>query len=219
MEPAVAVGLLAGLFGVALALAVMVGIPLGWFNRALRVRPNPEAFPLGKDELLGRILALNDERRPWHYRLAPEESRADLVAEWRVADARWWAAFSRSGLKRTYRAYITLDEASRELRINEESQTIRWTGGVDGGVPHIGAQRDYFRGVILFERSRELAYGIKDIFPPEVGKVYEYDFDPWRVKGPLLQLAVENGWSFCPVVLRSQLGSKKARASGEAIKL
>ncbi|MHB1132922.1 MAG: hypothetical protein ACYC4L_11095 [Chloroflexota bacterium] len=210
MDTEIMIGAVAGLLGVGLAIGVAVGIPLGWFNRLLAVRANPGAFPLSKAELLERLLALNDEARPWQYRLTPDDPRADLVAEWKLADARWWALFARSGFKRTYRAFISLDGERREVRVNEESSTVSWSGGVDGAVPQIGSQRDYFRGVILFERSRELAFGVKEIFPMDVGKVYDYDFDPWRVKGPLLRLAVENGWHYCPVVMRSQLGRKRA---------
>ncbi|MHB1007329.1 MAG: hypothetical protein ACYC3S_17060 [Chloroflexota bacterium] len=206
------IGLLVGLLGAGVGVAAVVGIPLGWYNRFLMVSPPRTTFAVSKDTLLAQILALNDDLRPWEYRLTPDDPRADLVAEWKVADARWWGAFSRNRFRRTYRAFVSLDPEKHELRMNEESATVTWTASAGGPAPSIAWEKQFFRGVVLFEHSREVAYGIKDVFPLKVGELYKYDFNPWQVKGPLLRLALENGWSYCPVVLRSQLGKKPAGA-------
>lgn len=213
MDAEVIVGLIAGMLGVGFALLVAIGMPLGLFNRLLAVRPAPERIPATRQSLIESILALNDDRQPWSYALTPDDPRADLIAEWKVADARWWGAFARNAFRRSYRAFVTLDERRRELRIVEESGSVRWTAGAGGAVPTVGWEGRFFRGVILFERSREKAYGLKDLFPLRAGELYGYDFDPWRVKGPLLKLAVEHGWSYCPVVLKSHLGRKPTAPS------
>ncbi len=206
------VGLLAGLLGAGIAVAVIVGMPLGLFNRFLAVKPQAGVVPVGGEELARAILALNDERLPWSYTPTPDDQRADFVAEWKLTDARWWGVFSRNRLRKTYRAIVALDEAKHELRIVDESASVRWVVGANGPSPTLAWEGSFFRGVILFERSRELAYGLKEVAPLEVGRLYGYDFDPWRVKGPLLRTAIENGWWYCPVVMRSHLG-RKARSA------
>ncbi len=210
METEALLGLLVGSLGAGFAVLVVVGMPLGWFNRLLVVRPKQGVPPAAKERLLRAILALNDERRPWLYRETPADERADLVAEWKLADARWWGAFSANHFRHAYRASIALDESRRELRIFEETSTVSWTAGATGSVPHVGWEGSFFRGVMLFQRTRVVAYGVKDVLPLRVGELYNYDFDPWRVKSPLLKLAIENGWSYCPVVLRRHLGRKQA---------
>lgn len=208
MEPGAIIGLGVGIVGAALGLGVMAAIPMGLFNRMLVVRPQSGTAPASKYDLLNRILEQNDERRPWGYRPTPEDRRTDLVGEWKIADARWWGAFNKNGFSRSYRALVALDEGKRELRITEESSTVSWSMGAQGIVPQVRWQRSFFKGIILFERTREIAYGIRDQMPAGIGEIYSYDFDPWRVKAPLLRLAVENGWSFCPVAHRFQLGKK-----------
>ncbi len=207
---ALILGLGAGLLGLALGLGVMLALPLGLFNRLLVVRPEPGLPAVARVQLLEAILALNDDRRPWAYRSTPEDRRADLVAEWKLADARWWGAFQRNGLRRSYRAWVALDEATHELRVGEATASVSWSAGTQGLTPAIHWRASFFRGVILFERTREIAYGIRDELPPAVGEIYNYDFDPWRVKAPLLRLALEHGWSYCPVVHRFQLGRRAA---------
>ncbi|MDP2660208.1 MAG: hypothetical protein Q8R28_05725 [Dehalococcoidia bacterium] len=208
MEPGLIVAVGVGLLGAGLGLGVMIAIPLGVFNRLMVVHPKSGAAPISKSDLLQAVLRLNDKRRPWGYRPTPDDRRADLVAEWKIADARWWGAFNRNGLSRSYRAFISLNEPKRELRITEESTSVSWSMGSQGVIPSVHWNRSFFKGVILFERTKELAYGVKDELAPGVGEIYNFDFDPWRVKAPLLRLTIENGWSFCPVVQRFQLEKK-----------
>lgn len=206
MDAGAWVGIAIGLGGLGLGLGVMLAIPLGMFNRFLRVFPDPGVSPITADELRTRLLGLNEERRPWTIRPSTNERRANLVAEWRIADSRWWGAFQRNGLKRSYRALIRLDDGTHEVRITEESGEVSWSAGAEGVMPALHWSRSFFHGVILFERAREIAYGIKDALPLEIGAVAEYDFDPWRVKGPILQVTVEGGWTYVPVVHAFQLG-------------
>ena len=202
-----------GLGGVLLGVFVIVAIPFGLFNRLLRVRPAPGITPLSADILLQRLLALDDHQQPWTIRPAPDDRHADLIAEWRIADNRWWGLFQRNSLRRSYRAYIRLDASSHEVRITESSGSVTWSAGTAGVVPQVHWEARFFRGVVLFERAREIAYGLAELLPPRPAEVVAYDFDPWRVKGPILRAAVESGWTYAPVVHAYQLGSKPAYRS------
>lgn len=98
MEPEVVAGLVggaAGLLGAAAGLWVMVATFRGYFSRFVAVRPDPEVAPVSREELIRRILALNDPARPFSYR--PDE-RYDIRAEWRLADASWWGVLQRNHL-------------------------------------------------------------------------------------------------------------------------
>lgn len=205
MEPRLILSVGVGLLGAMAGLGVMIAIPLGLFNRLLVVGPQTGVAPVSGTELLHAILGLNDERRPWGYRPVPEDARVDLVAEWKIADAGWWGAFNKNGFSRSYRAFVALNEKKHELRISEESSTVSWSMGAQGITPCVQWQGSFFKGVFLFERTREIAYGIKDELPLNIGEIYDYDFDPWRVKAPLL----------CPVVHRFQLGKKSIVMPGD----
>lgn len=198
-----------GLLGVFAGLGVMLAIPLGTFNRFLRVRPAPGLTPTPLTALRSAFLAFDDEPRPWTVRTAPAGGRADFIAEWQLANAAWWDVLQRSGLTRSYRVLIRLDEATHEVRVTEQSGSVRWSAGVGGGTPAIHWSASFFRGVVLFERAREIAYGMRDADEPRLDRVVAYDFDPWRIKGPIVRTALEHGWTYAPVVHAFQLGSAR----------
>lgn len=163
------------------------------------MRPAPGLAPQGRDALWAAVMALADEHRPWTLRPCPEEPRADFVGEWRLADARWWGLAQRSSLSVAYRAWFAMHEPSHQLRCVEERSSVQWSAGAAGLVPNVSWGASFFRGVILFERTREVILGLRDEPPLEPGTVIEYDFDPWRIKGPVVRTALERGWSYRPV--------------------
>lgn len=195
------IGILVGLLGAGAGVAVVVGISAGWFSGLAVVRPAPGVAARPAAEVLGAMLAANDEAKPWQLRPCPEEPRADVVGEWRVVDQRWWGLMARSGLRFTYRAWFALDEGRHEVSCAEEQGRVSW--GVEG--PSLHWEQSFFQGMILFQRTREIVYGLNDAPVPEFGRVVDYDFDPWRVKAPVVRAALERGWSFRPVVFRGQL--------------
>ncbi|MCL4532068.1 MAG: hypothetical protein M1582_02575 [Actinobacteria bacterium] len=198
-----------GLLGVIAGLAVPIMMFRGTFSRWTAVRPAPGTAPLPRDALLQRLIDLNDPRQPFSYRT---DDRFDLRAEWRLADAAWWGFFQKNRLLETYLAKIYLHDRYREVRIVEERGRLQWTGGLQGPVPRVAWQRSFFRGIVLFERSREIAYGFREIAPTQLDRVVDYDFDVWRVKGPILRAAVEAGWTFCPVVFERHLTADRPLA-------
>lgn len=198
-----------GLLGALVGISVPVMMFRGSFSRWTATRPSPGIAPVSKEVLLQRLLALNDPSRPYSYR---PDDRYDIRAEWRLADASWWGALQRNHLSENYLAKIYLHDRFREVRIVEERGRLEWIAGMNGPVPRVAWSRQFFKGIVLFERSREVAYGIKDFIPPDWGAVVDYDFDVWRVKGPILRTAVESGWTFCPVVMESHLTADRPMA-------
>lgn len=208
-QTATLVGLSLGLIGVLAGLAVPLMMLRGTFSRVLAVKPRPYVAPVPKAALLERLLALNDPGQPFSYR---PDDKYDLRAEWRLADTAWWGFFQRNRLLATYLARVNLNDPHREARVYEERGRLEWSAGTRGLVPRVSWQKSFFKGVVLFERSREIAYGMKSLDPVDWGKVVDYDFDVWRVKGPILTTVTESGWSFVPVVHEHQLRADRQLA-------
>jgi len=161
------------------------------------VKPGEGVAPVGRQELLERLLALNDPARP--FSVAPGE-KADLVAQWNLVDATWWEAFQKAGLRKAYRLRLALDEGRHEVRAFEETGSIEWGVG-----PQVRYARSWFAGIVLFHKERAAAYGLKSLAPPEVGKIYDYSFDVDEIKGPVIDIVTGAGWRFAPALYSWQV--------------
>ena len=71
--------------------------------------------------------------------------------------------------------------------------------------PSCPYRADREQGIVLFERTREVVLGLRDEPLLAPGVVAAYDFDPWRVKGPIIRTALERGWSYRPATSFGQL--------------
>jgi hypothetical protein len=60
---------------------------------------------------------------------------------------------------------------------------------------------------VLFHKERAVAYGLKSLAPPEVGKIYDYSFDVDEIKGPVIDIVTGGGWRFTQAVLSWQVKS------------
>lgn len=161
---------------------------------------------LSKDELKQKLLALNSADSP--YELQPS-TKTDLVLTWKIVDARWYALFAKERLRKTYRAFIVLDELRLSARYYEELATVQWIADNEGLTPRLAYQNQFFKGRILFQKSWGVQYGIKEDLTP--GKVYEYNFDIRHVRDPIKKAIEDSGWEFVPVV-------RKAHATHKSLK-
>lgn len=163
---------------------------------------------LSKDTLKQKLLALNSPDSP--YELQPS-SETDFVLSWKITDAKWYARFAKERLRKTYRAFIVLDELRTSARYYEELATVQWVAGSEGPAPKLAYQNQFFKGRILFQKSRGVQYGIKEDLTP--GKVYEYDFDVRQVREPIKKAIEESGWEFVPVVRKAHATYKSLKTS------
>lgn len=205
MELALIIGLAAGLIGALIGIAAMV-YALGYFEY-LGGKKKFTNTAVSKERLKQKLLALNSPELPYQIKPARE---TDLFVEWKIVDATWYAIFSKERLSKTYRAYLLLDESRKAARYCEETGSVRWLVGADGSLNPVAAfQKTYFRGRILFQKSWEVQYGIKE--DGTFGKIYEYKFDVNRVRDPIVKTIEESGWEFVPVV-------RKEHATYESMK-
>jgi hypothetical protein len=156
-------------------------------------------------ELEKRLLFLNTPDSPYEIKKNPEN---DFILEWKIADAKWFAVLSKERYQQIYRGFLVLDEARHAARYCEELVSVRWLAAADGP-PIFNYQKNFFRGRILFQKSWEVQYGIKEDL--SIGKVYEYKFDVRNVRGPLQKVIQTSGWEFVPV-------TNKAHATHQSLK-
>lgn len=169
---------------------------LRWLLRSQVVAPAAGATAVSREELIVRLLALNDPSRPWLVRTGPE---ADLVVEWKYADAAWWGLMARQGVRETYRLRLYLNEAKHRVGALDETSEIEWSGGVMGA-PAFHYGRSGFRGVQLFKRKRAVAYGFDTPAGGGFGKQLDVDFDLDSLKQPVVAAVTAAGWSYSPVM-------------------
>lgn len=192
-----AVGLLGVLAGILGFLAGLAAIFWGLgFREYLGGRKPRLTAAVSREELRRRLLALNADGLSYEVRPGQD---TDLVVEWKIADARWFAFFAKERLQKTYRAFLVLDPLRTSVRYCEEMVRVAWVAGSDGvACPRLSYQSEFFRGRVLFQKSWGVQYGVREDM--SVGKVYEYSFDVRTVRDPIRQTVEASGWEFVPVV-------------------
>jgi hypothetical protein len=194
---AVLIGVLAGLLGLGLAVFATIWAlgPFEYLGGKKKSRLNP----LTADRLKERLLSINSPEQPYEIKTTPE---TDFLVEWKIADAKWFALFAKERLQETYRGFLLLDDSLKSARYCEELASVQWIAGNGGqGRPALSYRKQFFRGRILFQKSWEVQYGIREDFSP--GKTYEYKFDVREVRNPIKKMVEDNGWEFVPVVRKS----------------
>lgn len=109
-----------------------------------------------------------------------------------LADARWWGALSRHGLRETYEFALRVDAVAGTYTLTETSREVEWSGDVDGPVPHLGAalRTEVFTGR-TWSYTRRIVMGISDHGGVEA--VVNYAFSPSPVRAVLTAAAKEAG--------------------------
>jgi hypothetical protein len=141
------------------------------------------------DELRRRLLAVNRDSAPFVVRDGAEEG-VDLVAEWKIVDARWYEIFAKAGVKRVFKVLMKFDADNCEVRAVDREWEVEWRAGV----PSLSLAASGFRG-----QKKEISFGAAFAFREEdlsYGKVYQYRFDTRELKDPLIEAALAAGWGW-----------------------
>lgn len=141
-------------------------------------------------KLRKRLMAVNRPTAPFKIREATKKEHCDLVAEWRIVDAKWIEIFAKAGIKRVFKVRMKFDEAKGEVRAVDEEWEVEWRAGV----PTLSASASASRGR-KWEKSYEAVYAFteEDL---SFGKIYEYSFSTSEIKGPLIKAAHAGGWGW-----------------------
>ena len=150
--------------------------------------PAPGVTRQSREALRTALLALNRETAPYAVRDGAAEG-CDLVAEWRIVDARWYEIFAKASLTKVFKLLMKFDDAKGEVRAVDQEWTVEWRAGV----PNLSLSAEVFRGQKV-EMSFGTAFAFKETL--EFGKVYDYRFKTSEIKAPLQEAAAKAGWGW-----------------------
>lgn len=137
------------------------------------------------------------------FTIRPSED-CDLYLEHKIVDASYYGVVSKEILKKKYAAKIWLVEPERTVKYREIIGEQSASAGVLPA-PKLSFQKSFFKGKVLFQKEKGAALGFKKpVDPTSFGKVYQYDFDVAKIRGPVKQLVESNGWKFEQVILDYQ---------------
>ena len=140
-------------------------------------------------ELRSRLLGVNRDTAPFTVRDGAPEG-VDLVAEWKIVDARWYEIFAKAGLERSFKVLMKFGEAKGEVRAVDQEWQVEWRAGI----PSLSLAASAFRG-----QKAEISFGTAYAFREEdltYGKGYEYRFNTRELKAPLIEAAQAAGWGW-----------------------
>ena len=162
---------------------------MGILNWLRGIKPAPGGVkrqPVKK--LRAALLAIDGPKTPFRVRDGEGEG-VDLVAEWKIVDAKWYEIFAAAGLKRVFTVLMKFDEAKGEVRAVEREWEVEWRAGE----PILTLRAEAFRGR-KWEKSFETVYAFRE--DGSFGKIYDYRFDSNEIKGPLIAAAHKAGWGW-----------------------
>jgi hypothetical protein len=133
-------------------------------------------------------MAVNRRSSPFKVRSGKAE-KVDLVAEWRIVDAKWYEIFAKAGIKRVFKVLMKFDPAKGEVRALDQEWEVEWRAGT----PELFLKASAFRGR-KWEKSFETVYAFRE--DGAFGKVYDYRFDTSEIKAPLIEAAHAAGWGW-----------------------
>jgi len=155
-------------------------------------KANKNAPILSVSEVRQRLLALNRETAPYQI-IDGSAEKVDLIAQWKIVDAKWYEIFAKANLTKVFRIYLKLDEAKHEVRAKDEEYTVEWKVGV----PSLSMSVSKFKG-----QTTSIEFGTAYAFTEELkpGQVYKYRFSTNEIKKPIQETVAECGWTYKGVV-------------------
>ena len=146
-------------------------------------------------DLRQALVALNRESAPWHIRDGAPE-KCDLVAEWKIVDARWYEIFAKAGVKDVFQILMRIDDAKGEVRAVDREFTVEWKAGV----PSLSVAATAFRGQQVEVKFGQ-AYGFTE--KGTLGEIYNYRFNTAEIKKPIQAAVTAAGWTYRGVAFGS----------------
>lgn len=134
------------------------------------------------------LMDVNRKTAPFVIRDGKKEG-VDMVAEWRIVDAKWYEIFAKAGIKKVFKVLMKFDEAKGEVRAVDEQWEVEWRAGI----PTLSATASASRGQ-KFEKSFETVYAFRE--DGSFGEVYDYAFDTTEIKNPVRAAVLASGWGW-----------------------
>ncbi|HET7460071.1 MAG TPA: hypothetical protein VFJ82_02440 [Longimicrobium sp.] len=155
-------------------------------------RPAPGTPVLPARQVIERLMALNRPTAPWSVVDGRSEG-VDLIAEWKIVDARWYEIFAKAGLSTVFRIHVKLDEAKQQVKAQDRAYEVSWRAGI----PTLSLAASAFRG-----QSTSVEFGASYGFTEDlgIGEQYRYRFQTGEIKKPVQDAVTACGWVYKGVV-------------------
>ena len=151
-------------------------------------RPAAGTPVLPAAQVLDRLKALDRETAPWRIVDGASEG-VDLIAEWKIVDARWYEIFAKAGLKKGFRIFLKIDDQKKHVRAQDREYEVEWRLGV----PSLSIAASGFKG-----QSTSIQFGTSYGFKEDlsIGQQYQYFFKTSEIKTPVQEAVVTCGWVY-----------------------
>jgi hypothetical protein len=151
-------------------------------------RPASGTPVLQATEVIERLKALNRPTAPWGV-IDGRSEGVDLIAEWKIVDARWYEIFAKAGLAKVFRIYLKLDDATKEVRAQDREYEVSWVAGV----PKLSIAGSTFKG-----QTKSIEFGAAYGFTEDltIGQQYKYRFETGEIKKPIQEAVTACGWIY-----------------------
>ena len=143
---------------------------------------------LPPQEVINRIWSLNRPSAPYQI-IAGHAEGVDLIAEWKIVDARWYEIFAKANLTKVFRIYLKLDPSTNEVRAMDREYTLAWSAGI----PQLSLAASAFKGQM---QSVEFGSGYAYTEQLTPGQVYKYRFSTAEIKKPIQEAVTSCGWVY-----------------------
>jgi hypothetical protein len=158
-------------------------------------RPTSGVQAITADSIRTKLFGLNRPTAP--YQLVEGTSEGvDVIAEWKIVDAKWFEIFAKAGLSKTFKIYLKLDEVSHEVRAKDHEYTVSWKAGVPSLALAVGGFKGQTQTVEF-----GAAYGFTEKLP--IGEIYNYRFNTGEIKKPIQDAVTAGGWIYKGVTFGS----------------
>jgi len=148
----------------------------------------PPAMDASARTVYDRIMALNRPTAPYQI-IDGRSQNVDLIAEWKIVDARWYDVFGKANLTKVFRIHMKLDPARREVRAMDQELNVSWRAGV----PSLSFEASFFKG-----QKSSISFGTGYAFTETLapGQVYKYKFNTNELKKPIQEAVAACGWTY-----------------------
>jgi hypothetical protein len=124
----------------------------------------------------------------------------DLYLAHTIVDSKYYGIASKEQVKKQYAAKMWLVEPERTVKYREIIQERDQSLGVLP-FPKLSFQKSFVKGKVLFQKEKGVAFGFKKPADPDsFGRVYDYDFDVAKIRGPVKELVESDGWKFEQII-------------------
>jgi hypothetical protein len=155
---------------------------------APQVTPAPGVTDASAQVVYDRIMSLNRPSAPYQI-IDGKPQNVDLIAEWKIVDARWYEVFAKASLTKVFRIHMKLDPTKREVRAQDQELNVSWKAGV----PSLSFDASFFKG-----QKSSISFGTGYAFTEELapGQVYKYKFNTSELKKPIQEAVAACGWTY-----------------------